>query len=111
MFALRQEAAQLLKASSALLIYEKGIFQTLSDSIRLYTRYKENFDVVNGPLSDPYYEFNQLLPRHFPSFIGDKLDDEFQRLLIDFSQKTSYVHRHNLQGPIVTGKQIGRAHV
>ena len=33
--------------------YEKGIFQTLSDSIRLYTRYKENFDVVNGPLSDP----------------------------------------------------------
>jgi hypothetical protein len=78
--------------------YEKGIFQTLSDSIRLYTRYKENFDVVNGPLSDPYYEYNQLLPRHFPSFIGDKLDDEFQRLLIEFSQKTSYVHRHNLQG-------------
>lgn len=78
--------------------YEKGIFQTLSDNIRLYTRYKENFDVVNGPLSDPYYEYNQLLPRHFPSFIGDKLDDEFQRLLIEFSQKTSYVHRNNLQG-------------
>lgn len=78
--------------------YEKGIFQTLSDSIRLYTRYKENFDVVNGPLSDPYYEYNQLLPRHYPAFIGDKLDDEFQRLFIEFSQKTSYVHRHNLQG-------------
>ena len=78
--------------------YEKGVFQTLSDSIRLYTRYKENFDVVNGPLSDPYYEYNTLLPRHFPSFIGDKLDDEFQSLFIEFSQKTSYVHRHNLQG-------------
>ena len=78
--------------------YEKGLFQTLSDSIRLYTRYKENFDVVNGPLSDPYYEFNTLLPRHFPSFIGDKIDDEFQSLFIEFSQKTSYVHRHNLQG-------------
>ena len=38
------------------------------------------------------------MPRHFPSFIGDKLDDEFQRLLIEFSQKVSYVHRHNLQG-------------
>jgi hypothetical protein len=78
--------------------YEKGIFQTLSDSIRLFTRYKENFDVVNGPLSDPYYENNQLLPRHYPAFIGDKLDDEFQKLFIEFSQKTSYVHRHNLQG-------------
>lgn len=77
--------------------YEKGIFQTLSDSIRLFTRYKENFDVVNGPLSDPYYEYNQLLPRHFPSFVGDKLDDEMQKLLLEFSTKTSYLHRNSLQ--------------
>jgi hypothetical protein len=77
--------------------YEKGIFQTLSDSIRLYTRFKENYDVVNGPLSDPYYEYNGLLPRHFPSIIGDKLDDEFQKLLIEMSEKTSFVHRNNLQ--------------
>lgn len=77
--------------------YEKGIFQTLSDSIRLYTRYKENFDVVNGPLSDPYYEYNQLLPTHYPSFIGDKIDDEMQKMLIEFSTKTSYVHRNSLQ--------------
>lgn len=77
--------------------YEKGIFQELSDSIRLYTRYKENFDVVNGPLRDPYYEFNDMVPRHFPSTIGDKIDDQTQLLMIEFSEKTSYLHRKNLK--------------
>jgi len=77
--------------------YERGIFQELSDSIRLYTRYKENYDVVNGTLMDPYYENTNLLPRHYPSVIGDKLDDEFQKLILLFSQKTSYVHRNNLK--------------
>ena len=77
--------------------YERGIFQELSDSIRLYTRYKENYDVVNGTLMDPYYENTDLLPRHYPSVIGDKLDDEFQKLILEFSQKTSYLHRKNLK--------------
>lgn len=77
--------------------YERGIFQELSDSIRLYTRYKENYDVVNGSLMDPYYENTGLLPRHYPSIIGDKLDNEFQKLIIEFSQKTSFLHRKNLK--------------
>lgn len=77
--------------------YERGIFQELSDSIRLYTRYKENYDVVNGTLMDPYYENTGLLPRHYPSVIGDKLDNEFQKLIIEFSQKTSFLHRKNLK--------------
>lgn len=77
--------------------YERGIFQELSDSIRLYTRYNESYDVVNGPLLDPYYENINLLPSHYPSFIGDKLDDEFQKLLINFSEKTSFLHRKNLK--------------
>jgi len=77
--------------------YERGIFQELSDSIRLYTRYKENYDVVNGTLMDPYYENTGLLPRHYPSIIGDKLDNEFQKLIIEFSQKTSFLHRKNLK--------------
>lgn len=77
--------------------YEKGIFQSLSDSIRGITRYKEVYDVVNGPLSDPYYENNNLLPKHFPPVIADKLDDEFQKLIIEFSEKTSYLHRKNLK--------------
>lgn len=77
--------------------YERGIFQELSDSIRLYTRYKENYDVVNGTLMDPYYENTGLLPRHYPSVIGDKLDNETQKLLIEFSKKTSFLHRKNLK--------------
>jgi len=46
---------------------------------------------------DPYYENTGLLPRHYPSIIGDKLDNEFQKLIIEFSQKTSFLHRKNLK--------------
>ena len=77
--------------------FDKGIFQPLGDSIGIITRYEENYQTVNIPLIDGNIGDPDPSANMFPPVIGDKLDTEQKRMILEFNQKTSFVHRTNLQ--------------
>lgn len=77
--------------------FETGIFQSLGDSIGIVTRYEENYQTVNIPLLDGNIGSPNPNSNMFPPVVGDKLDIEQKRMILEFNQKASFVHRTNLQ--------------
>jgi hypothetical protein len=77
--------------------FETGIFQPLGDSIGIITRYDENYQTVNIPLLNGNIGSPDPNSNMFPPIVGDKLDIEQKRMILEFNQKASFVHRTNLQ--------------
>jgi len=76
--------------------YEKGLFQTRGDSIGSIAYYDENYHLVNTPLTTE--DLSSLFyPNFYPGVIDSKLNLEQKRQILDFTSKTTWLHRHNLK--------------